>query len=310
MPTLLFISPHDHAAAWIDALRAQVPDLTYRVWPDCPDPADVVYALAWRPPPGVLAGLPNLEVIFSLGAGVDAMLEDPTLPNLPLVRMVDYELTEGMTEYVCQQVLYWHRGAGDFQEHQRRRDWHKPQELKLARERRVGVLGLGVLGADAAMVLKALRFDVAGWSRTPKTLPGIETFHGEEGLRTLLSGAEILVCPLPLTSETEGLLDAELFAALPRGAVVINAARGQHLVEEDLIPALDSGQLAGASLDVFHAEPLPRDHPFWTHPRIVVTPHIASLTQPRTAVGSIADGIRRHRAGEPLINLVDRARGY
>lgn len=310
MPTLLFVSAHDDPSAWVDAMRAQMPDLTIRVWPDCPDPAAVDYALAWKPPPGVLAGLPNLKVIFSLGAGVDALLADPTLPDLPLVRMVDISLTEGMTEFVCQQVLYWHRDAHRFLSQQRERDWRKPAEMPLARERRVSILGLGVLGTDAASALKALRFDVAGWSRSPRSVPGIACHHGADGLRSLLARTEILVCLLPLTAETEGMLNADLFARLPCGAVVINAARGRILVEEDLLSALDSGHLSGASLDVFQTEPLPPDHPLWSHGRVVVTPHIAALTQPRTATGQVATGIRRHQAGEPLTDLVDRSRGY
>ena len=279
--SILFASAHDNARPWLDELRAQMPDRDVRVWPDLPDPAAVEYALVWKPPAGLLATLPNLKVIFSLGAGVDALLRDPSLPGRPLVRMVEPALTEGMTEYVCLHVLRWHRDATTYERQQRERVWRQEAVQMLARERRVGLLGLGALGSDAAAALKALRFDVAGWSRTPKELPGVACFHGEAQLDAFLARTDILVCLLPLTPDTAGILNAGLFARLPRGAVVINAARGQHLVEADLLAALDSGQVSGATLDVFQEEPLPADHPFWTHPRVTVTPHIAAITQAR-----------------------------
>jgi len=309
-PTLLFATAHDDPGPWLDAVRAHLPDMRLRVWPDLPDPAAIDYALVWKPKPGLLATLPNLKVIFSLGAGVDALLADPTLPPVPLVRMVEPGLTEGMTEYVCLHVLRWHRDAPTLEAQQRDGIWRQPTDQKLARERRVGILGLGVLGGDAARALAALRFDVAGWSRTPKDLPGIACFHGADGLEAMLARTDILVCLLPATAETAGILDRRLFDRLPRGAVVINAARGAHLVEGDLLAALDDGHLSGATLDVFHQEPLPPGHPFWTHPRITVTPHVAALTHARTAMAEIAEGIRRHMAGEPLRHVVDRAAGY
>jgi len=309
-PTLLFVSAHDHASDWMRELRGQLPDLDIRVWPDLDDPAAVDYALVWKPPAGLLATLPNLQVIFSLGAGVDTLLADPTLPHRPLVRMVEPGLTEGMTEYVCLHVLRWHRDAPLFERQQRDREWRQVTRQRLARERRVGVMGLGALGQDACAALKALRFDVAGWSRTPKDIPGLPCFHGAAGLDAFLARTEILVCLLPLTADTRNLLDAGLFARLPRGAVVINAARGDLLVEPDLLAALDGGHLHGATLDVFRTEPLPHDHPFWTHPKVTVTPHVAAITQARTGVAQVVEGLRRHRAGQPLPNLVDRNRGY
>ncbi|MBB6252444.1 2-hydroxyacid dehydrogenase [Nitrospirillum iridis] len=308
---LLFVSAHDHAADWAAELNAQLPDIEVRVWPDgMGDPAEIDTALVWKPPAGLLASLPNLKVIFSLGAGVDALLADPTLPDLPLVRMVEPGLTEGMTEYVCLHVLRWHRDAPLFEAQQRDIVWQQLTHQPLARERRVGILGLGALGSDAARALKALRFDVAGWSRSPKDLDGITTYHGADGLAPFLARTDILVCLLPLTPDTEDILDAGLFAQLPRGAVVINAARGRHLVEQDLLAALDGGHLAGATLDVFRTEPLPRDHPFWTHPKVTVTPHVAAITQARTAVEQVVGGLKRLAAGQALVNLVDRQRGY
>lgn len=307
--SLLFVSESDASAPWIEALRDLMPGLGLRVWPDAGDPEDIRYALAWKPPSGVLASLPRLEVVFSLGAGVDALLQDPTLPDLPIVRMVETGLTEGMREWVTLQVLYWHRGMHDYRRQQERAEW-RPLPERLARERRVGVLGLGELGTAAAQSLAGLGFDVAGWSRTRRDVPGIDCRHGEEALPGLLERSDILVCLLPLTPATRGILNAELFARLPEGAVVVNAARGGHLVEGDLLAALDKGHLSGASLDVFAEEPLPAEHPFWRHPRIVVSPHVAAQTHARTAAAVVAEQIRRHQTGLPLQHLVDRARGY
>lgn len=307
--SLLFLSTTDSPDPWVEEFRRQMPELDVRVWPETGDPRDIRYALVWKPPPGELRKLPALEVMFSLGAGVDALLGDPDLPDLPLVRMVEHGLVEGMTEYAVLQVLYWHRNMHAYLASQRAGAW-RPLAERLARERRVGVLGLGELGSAAARALAGLGFDVAGWSRTPRELPGITCLHGANGLETVLARSEILVCLLPLTPETRGILDARAFSRLPRGAVVINAARGAHVVDADLLEALRSGRLAGASLDVFAREPLPPDHPFWNHPAIVATPHVAAPTHARTATESVVEQIRRHRAGLPLTNLVDRARGY
>jgi glyoxylate/hydroxypyruvate reductase len=306
---ILFLSPSDDPAEWLPELQRQLPDREVRVWPDIGDPDDIDYALIWRPPAGVLKRLPNLKVMLSLGAGVDGVLNDPELPDLPLVRMVEPGLTEGMTEFVVLQVLHWHRQMEAYRVQQRDRVWRQlPQ--KLARERRVGFLGLGVLGADAARVLKELRFDVAGWSRSTRDLAGITCFHGASGLSAFLARTEILVCLLPLTDETAAILNWETLAALPKGACVVNVARGGHVDEAEMLAALDSGHIAGASLDVFTEEPLPPDHPFWTHEKVIVTPHVAAVTHARTSVVHIAEQIRRFEAGLPLENLVDRRRGY
>ena len=306
---ILFLSPSDDPAEWLPELHRQLPDREVRVWPDIGDPDDIDYAMIWRPPAGVLKRLPNLKVMLSLGAGVDGVLNDPELPDLPLVRMVEPGLTEGMTEFVVLQVLHWHRQMEAYRVQQRDRVWRQlPQ--KLARERRVGFLGLGVLGADAARVLKELRFDVAGWSRSTRDLAGITCFHGASGLSAFLARTEILVCLLPLTDETTAILNWETLAALPKGACVVNVARGGHVDEAEMLAALDSGHIAGASLDVFTEEPLPPDHPFWTHEKVIVTPHVAAVTHARTSVVHIAEQIRRFEAGLPLENLVDRRRGY
>ncbi|MEO3435089.1 glyoxylate/hydroxypyruvate reductase A [Inquilinus sp. CAU 1745] len=310
MTTILFASTSDDPRDWDTALKAALPDLDFRMPSGIGNPAEIDYALVWKPPPGLLAGLPHLKAIFSLGAGVDSLLADPTLPRgVPLVRMVNRGLTEGMTDWVCAQVLAWHRKTALYRAHQARGQWRKEEEL-LSRERRVGILGLGELGADAAKMLAALRFQVMGWSRSPKTIEGVECFHGAEGLDAMLSRSEALVCLLPLTPETTGILDSRLFARLPEGAFVINAARGGHLVEADLLAAFAAGRLSGAALDVFATEPLPGDHPFWSHPDIIVSPHVASITHARTAALGVAEGIKRREAGLPLENLVDHSRGY
>jgi len=235
---------------------------------------------------------------------------DPQLPrHLPIVRLVDPHMTAAMSEYVVLQVLRLHRRDLDYRAQQERKDWRELDQ-KNAADRRVGILGFGELGQDAAHKLKALGFDVAGWSRSAKTAAGIATYAGAAGLPPLLARSEILVCLLPLTPETEGILNARSLALLPQGAALVNAARGAHLVEEDLLAALASGQVSAAVLDVFADEPLPLGHPFWHHPRIVVTPHVAAFTNPATAAPIILDNIRRFEEGRPLLNRVDPARGY
>ncbi|MEM8586896.1 MAG: glyoxylate/hydroxypyruvate reductase A [Pseudomonadota bacterium] len=306
----LFVSNADSAENWSRALSDIRPDIKTQIHPDIGDPAAIDYALVWRPPPGLLASLPNLKLIFSVGAGVDGLIEDPTLPaGVPVVRMVDQGLTEGMTEYVVWQVMNRHRRAALYRQDQHARRW-RPRHLRLARNRTVGVLGLGEIGCDAARMLATLRFQVLGWSRTPKSISGIDCHHGSQGLKAVASKAEILICLLPLTAETAGILNRDLFALMPRGAYLINAARGGHLVEADLLAALDDGALIGASLDVFRDEPLPQDHPFWSHPGITITPHDASLTSPASGVRSIAEAIACHEAGRPVPNVVDLERGY
>jgi glyoxylate/hydroxypyruvate reductase len=307
---LLFRSTVDSAARWRGHLGPIAPGLEVRVWPDIGDPAEIEYALVWRPEPGMLGSLPGLKLILSLGAGVDHILLDPALPaDVPIVRLVDPYLTDAMAEYTALQVLRLHRLDLDYQAQQRAREWRElPQ--KNAAERPIGILGFGEIGQAAGRRLRALGFPVAGWGRSARQVDGFPVFAGAEGLPALLAQSEILVCLLPLTAATEGILCARNFALLPNGAGLVNAGRGRHLVEEDLIPALDTGQLSAAALDVFREEPLPADHPFWAHPRILVTPHIAGITNPATASAVVADNIRRFEAGLPLLNQVDPARGY
>jgi glyoxylate/hydroxypyruvate reductase A len=286
-----------------------MPELEMRVWPEIGEREEIEYALVWKPPPGMLASLPNLKLVLSLGAGVDHIFSDTELPQVPVVRLVDPHMVAAMSEYIVFQVLRLHRQDLAYMAQQRQAAWEEHRQPN-ANERRVSFLGLGMFATDAALKLQALGFDVAGWSRTPKEIPGIAGFHGEKGLGQLLARTDILVCLLPLTPQTEGILSARLFAGLPRGAAILNAGRGAHLVDADLIPALDSGQLSAAVLDVFRTEPLPPDHPFWRHEKIVVTPHVAAATNPATAAQVVADNIRRAREGRPLLNVVDPQRRY
>ena len=307
---LLFRSSVDSEARWEPQLARLMPELEVRIWPEIGDPAEIDYALVWCPEPGLLASLPNLKLILSLGAGVDHMLCDPDLPHgVPLVRLVDPYMTDAMSEYVALQVLRLHRQDLEYRAQQESAIWRELDQ-KNAAERTVGILGFGELGRDAARKLQGLGFDVALWGRRPRAVEGLRGYAGSSGLAALLGRSEILVCLLPLTAETEGILNTRTFSLLPRNAAVINAARGGHLVEEDLLGALARGHLSAAVLDVFRDEPLPARHPFWRHPRIVVTPHIAAATHPPTAAPIILDNIRRFEEGRPLLHEIDPAQGY
>jgi len=294
---------------WRTELARRVPDIDVRIWPDTGPVEAVDGALVWGPPPGDLARYPNLQAIFSIGAGVDHIINDPDLPAVPLTRMVDTNMTERMREYVVLHVLRYHRRQPDYDALQRARRWEELDQPH-ASGRRVGVLGLGELGTSSANALALLGFDVAGWSRRPKSLDGVTTFHGAEGLPPFLAQSEILVCLLPLTAATRSIIDAGFLAQLPAGAALINAARGDHVVDPDLMAALDSGHISGATLDVFSEEPLPPDHPYWGHPKVTVTPHISAITDPVSSADQVAENIHRLRAGKALINLVDLEQGY
>ncbi|MDR3376448.1 MAG: glyoxylate/hydroxypyruvate reductase A [Ancalomicrobiaceae bacterium] len=279
------------------------------------DPAEVRYAAVWKPKPGLLAGLVHLEAIFNLGAGVDALIADATLPAVPVVRVVDPDLTRRMTEYVVWQVLHHHRAGFHFHSAQSERRWRPLADQPAAGDVRIGIMGLGVLGRDAASALRRLGFDVAGWSRRGDAASDVPVFAGAAGLDAFLARTDILVVLLPLTPETRGILNAGLFARLARdgrlgGPVLINAGRGGLQVETDIIAALADGTLLGASLDVFEAEPLSSDSPLWAAPNVVITPHAAADSDPRRLCGYVLDQIERHRAGLALDNVVDRMTGY
>lgn len=311
MPQLLFFSGIDDPGQWRATLARLAPDVTMRIWPgEVDDPASIDCALVWKPPAGLLASLPNLRLIQSMGAGVDGLLADPELPrHVPIARVVDPLLTQCMTEYVVLHTLYHHRLMPLFARRQAEGVWRETVAPP-AQERTVGILGLGELGIAAARALVALGFRVQGWSRSVRVVDDVVCRSGAAGLAAMLADCEILVCLLPLTAETEDILDAALFARLPRGAALINCGRGRHLVEADLLAALDSGQLAAASLDVFRQEPLPAGHPFWSRREIVITPHVASISHPESAAQLVAENIRRVWAGLSPRYQVDPARGY
>ena len=313
--TLMFVTswnPNgEYGRAWQSRLRAAAPDLDLRVYPDTMGSVeDIDACLVWAPPEGLMASLPNLKVVMSLGMGVDHIFQDQQYPAaVPVCRVVDDDLIERMSEWCIHSVLHYHRDADLYDRDQGNRVWN-PVPNPHATERRIGVMGMGAIGADTALKLKALNFDVAGWSRSPKDLPGIESFHGDAQMEAFLARSEYVICLLPLTPETEGILNARAFDAMPKGGGVINAARGGHVVDGDLIAALGSGQLGFAKLDVFREEPLPEGHPFWRHPKIRITPHNAGITNPDTAVAQILDNYQRALAGEALLSVVDPARGY
>jgi glyoxylate/hydroxypyruvate reductase A len=288
-----------------------MPNEELRAWPDIGAPEDIEFAIVWKPQAGLLASLPNLKGILSLGAGIDHLTSDPQLPrHLPLVRLIDPSLTAQMSEYVVMNVLRHHRRMPDYARQQAEARWAPLLPPPMVAKRQVGVMGIGVLGADALEKLKPFGFPLRGWARSAHVLPDVECFHGAAVLIPFLKGCDILVCLLPLSAETRGILDAKRFETLPQGAALINAARGAHVIAADLIAALDSGHLSGATLDVFDPEPLPADHSLWRHLKVTITPHAASWTIPGTAAEIMAASIAALREGRRPPGLVDLSVGY
>ncbi|HKZ74811.1 MAG TPA: glyoxylate/hydroxypyruvate reductase A [Steroidobacteraceae bacterium] len=308
-PAVLYKADAARGAVWARVFAKSAPELAFHLWPAIGQRDAAEYLVAWEPPADLDRLLPNLEVLFSSGAGVD-QFESSGLPDhVALVRMVEPGIVAGMVEYATMSVLALHRNLIDYIEQQSQRR-SQPIALVPARERRVGVMGLGVLGTAVLERLGTFGFERLGWSRSAKSLAGVASWAGREALPAFLSRCDILVCLLPLTPETRGILGARLFEALPRGAGLLNAGRGAHLDADALLAALDRGRLSAAILDVTDPEPLPPAHPLWRHPRVLLTPHIASMTRPETAASAVIENIRRHRRGEPLRDLVDRKRGY
>lgn len=308
---LLLSVPEAERADWAEALAAACgPGVAIGTDPTTADPAAVRY-IAFAPdgPVHDFSAFPRLCAVFSLWAGVERVVGNPTL-TVPLTRMVDPGLTEGMLDYVTAEVLRHHIGLEGHRTAQAAGLWRAGAVPPLARERSVAVLGLGALGGTVAGRLASLGFRTLGWSRRPRSVPGVETEAGAGRLDAVLARAEILVTLLPATPGTESLLDAARLARLPRGAALINPGRGSLVDEAALLAALDSGQIGHATLDVFRQEPLPAAHPFWRHPRVTITPHVAAATRPATAAPVVAENLRRAEAGEPLLHPVDRAAGY
>ncbi len=315
MTILLAIEPASEIPPWRERFAALLPGRRLVAAPEIGARGEIAYALSWRHRPGALAGLPNLKAIFSLGAGVDHLFSDPLLPDAPIVRVVDDDLTNRMSEWVVLHALLHLRQQRLYDRRQAESRWEEDLNQPAAKDVRVGVMGLGALGRDAARKLTIIGFDVAGWSRSEKRIEGLACFHGAAGLDAMLARTDILICLLPLTKETRGLLNARLFEKLARGGrlggpILLNAGRGGLQVEADIVAALDSGLLKAASLDVFEREPLPEDSPLWRHPRVSVSPHSAALSEPAAVARNIAAQINAYERGEPLKNLVDRARGY
>ena len=274
-------------------------------------PEDIKYFSGFRPAPGFLKTLPNLKAVFSLGAGVDGFLRDPEFPkHLPLVRFVDPTLMHEMAQYVTMHILIVHRGQRRFDLSQSHGKWDQAMLARASRDTRIGILGLGDIGATIAASLLPFDFQLSGWSRSPKNMPGVKSFAGTGEMPQFLAQCDYCVCVLPLTDDTRGIMNAEFFAQLPKGAWIINVARGGHLIEEDLIAALDAGHLGGAVLDVFQTEPLPDESPIWQHPKITATPHIAGITDPQAALAYVADCVKRCETGQPLENVIDFSKGY
>ncbi|MGT2476201.1 2-hydroxyacid dehydrogenase [Paraburkholderia terrae] len=307
--TLLYKADPERGKLWAQHFAQKAPEIPFRLWPDVGDPAAVRYLAAWQPPDDPARTLPNLEVIFSVGAGIDQFDLSRVPSHIAVVRMIEPGIVEGMVEYVTQAVLTIHRDLFDYGLQQRQRVWRE-MPVRAASTRRVGVLGLGMLGTAVLERLRLFGFLCAGWSRSEHRIDGVECFAGVQALDAFLARTDVLVCLLPLTDATRGLLDKRLFGKLPKGASFVNVGRGAQVNQRDLLDALDSGQLQNAILDVTDPEPLPDSHPFWTHPRVRVTPHIASATRPESAVDVVLENIRRWRDGVPMVGEVDRSRGY
>jgi glyoxylate/hydroxypyruvate reductase len=307
---LLLIPLGGAASDWRRAFAAELPDLEVRIWPEVGNAAEIEIAAVGPAPHGALAALPNLRLIVSLLAGQEILLSDPTLPrHVPIVRASSADGDPMMNETALLHVLRHHRHLTEYQMQQPRHEW-KQQPRVRAGEKKVGVMGLGLIGLAIARTLRAHGFDVAGWARKPREVEGIEVFHGQDALPAFLGRSEIVVNMLALTKATENILCRTTFALMPRGAQIINLARGQHVVDADLIAALDSGQLSAATLDVFRREPLPPDDPLWAHPRITIMPHVARQLGAALLVPRVCDAVRRLHQGLPLLHRVDPEAGY
>lgn len=294
---------------WRRLFAEHAPDIQWRAWPDIGDPRDIQYLAAWQAPDDIETVLPNLEVLFALSAGVDQLDLGRLPPTLPVVRLLDPGITQGMCEYASFAVLSLHRDMVRYRQQQAERCW-QAHRLVPAQQRRVGVMGLGLQARQILATLQTFGFALSGWARSEHRIEGVDCFAGAEQLPAFLGQCDIVVCVLPLTEQTQGILNRQLFQLMPKGAALVNMGRGEHLVEADLLEALADGQLSAAVLDVLEQEPAPADHPFWQHPQILLTPHIAAMTQPESAFAVLLENIRRHRRGESMLGLVDRERNY
>lgn len=305
--SLLVVVPGRDNTKLLAKLGSLLPGVKIELWHQALDCTDVEFVLAWNPPSSIWQQLPQLKAISSYGAGVDGLLSHPNLPEVPVTRIVDPQLAVSMSEYVLHAIGFFKLRFNQYLVNKSSQFW-KPRRAKAGNK--VGILGLGQLGRAVSAKLVASGFEVSGWSRSPKSISGVRCYSGDNGLTSMLGSLDYLVCLLPLTADTEGVLNKSLFEQLPSGAVLINVARGAHLNEADLIAALDNEHLAGAALDVFCVEPLPSVHDFWRYPNILLTPHVSAVTNIDTACRQIADNYLRLKSGDALLNEVDRKLGY
>lgn len=307
--SIVLISDRD-PQPWIKAVEERNKDVEVEIYPQIKNKEAIKYALVWNHPPGVFQEFPNIKVIASMGAGVDHILRDPALPKQAKVtRIVDEQLAKDMAEFVLALVLNQLRNLSLHRQFEQKGEW-EPRNYRRIQEVKIGIMGMGELGSTAAKKLTTNGFTVSGWANSEKDIKDVKIYAGQEKLNTFLSESDILICLLPLTPKTENILNRDLFKELPKDAYLINVARGKHLVEDDLIEMIDNGHLAGAALDVFRKEPLPEDHPFWKHPKINVTPHIASVTKPSSVVSQVLENYERMKREEPLENVVKKDKGY
>ncbi len=306
--SIALIFTKNDPSPWRDRLQEELPDVTIEIHPHVQDKNTVRFALCWKPEPDVIRQYKNLEVVQSLGAGVDHILGTQTLDNIRLTRVVDENLSHDMWEYLLVVVLQYIKNFPTYHRYQLQQKW-RPHRYTTIQDTHVSIMGLGKIGEYVARKFETTGFKVSGWSATKKNIPGVESY-GKEDFDKFLNQSSILINILPLTPDTKGILSLQLFNKLKKGAYVINVGRGEHLVEEDLITALDMDQLSGAVLDVFAAEPLPESHPFWKHTNITITPHVASVTNFDSASKLIAENYRRMLAGEELLHTVSVQKGY
>lgn len=307
---MLYLYSPDQQELYFRLLKAALPDWNIACWPQAVDAAAVTHAAVWMPPAGFFAQFPNLQTVFVMGAGVDQLLRrDDLAPQVSILRLTDAGMAQQMTEYCLYGVLHYQRQMDIYRQQQEARQWLQ-QPTRLARDVRVSVLGLGQLGSQVAQALANLEYRVSGWSRQPRQIEGVRCVHGEAALEPLFAETDVLFSVLPATPQTRHLLNAERMAWLPRDAAIINAGRGSLIDQDALLILLDHGHLRFALLDVFAEEPLRADHPFWQHPRVIITPHIAADTVAEEAVSQIAANIRAMADGQPVTGQVDRSRGY
>lgn len=309
LPTFVYKSDPVRGQQWARLFAERAPGIEFRQWPDAGDPAAVLYMAAWTPPPRLREVFPNLDILFTTGAGIDHLDLSDIPESVPLVRMIDPAFAEGMAQYVMHAVLSVHRNHIDYEEQQARGAW-EPQPIRSASQIRVGVLGMGNLAQASLQRLVQFGYACAAWSRTAHRMHGVECFAGADEMKAFLARTDVLVCLLPLTGDTRGLLSEQLLSQLPRGASLVQVARGGHLDQSALMRLLESGHLYSARLDVTDPEPLPANHPLWRHPRVRITPHVATAARPETAVDAVLENIRLYRSGQPMNGLVDRKRGY